>query len=45
MQIRHRLEALLPAEIRVDGIALDRTGANDRDLDDEIVEIDRARLR
>src|SRR6266508_5772060 len=37
MEIRHRLETLLPAEIGVDGVSLDRARPDDRDLDDEIV--------
>jgi hypothetical protein len=32
------LEALPPAQVRMHHAALDRTGAHDRDLDDEIVE-------
>ena len=38
VEVGHRLEALLPAEVRVDGVALDRARPDDRDLDDEIVE-------
>ena len=45
VEVRHRLEALLPAQVRVDGVALDRAGPDDRDLDDEVVEGLRARLR
>ena len=33
-----RLEALAPAKVWVDHVALDRPGADDRDLDDEVVE-------
>ena len=42
LELRRRigdlLEALPAAQIRVDHVALDRAGAHDRDLDDEIVE-------
>ena len=45
MEVGHRLEALLPAQVRVDGVALDRAGPDDRDLHDEVVEAGRAALR
>ena len=45
MQVRHRLQALLPPQVRVNRVALDRAGPDDRDLDDEVVEVGRLRLR
>src|SRR3954464_5585753 len=42
MEVGHRLEALLAAQERVDGVALDRPGPDDRDLDHEVVEALRA---
>ena len=44
MEVGHRLEALLAAQERVDGVALDRAGPDDRDLDHEVVEALRPRL-
>ncbi len=44
MEVGHRLEALLAAQERVDGVALDRARPDDRDLDHEVVEALRARL-
>ena len=38
MQVGHRLQALAAAEVGVDGVPLDRSRANDRDLHDEVVE-------
>ncbi len=37
-RIADRFDALAAAEIGVDHVALDRAGANDRDLDDEVIE-------
>ena len=45
VQVGHRLEALAAAQERVDGVALDRSGPDDRDLDDEVVEAPGLRLR
>ena len=45
MEVRHRLQALLPAQERVDGVALDRARPDDRHLHDEVVEVLRPRLR
>ena len=45
MEVGHRLEALLAAQVRVDGVALDRARPDDRDLDHEVVEVLRPRLR
>ncbi len=45
MQVGHRLQALLATQERVDGVALDRARPDDRDLDHEVVEALRARLR
>ena len=45
MEVGHRLEALLAAQERVDGVALDRARPDDRHLDHEVVEALRARLR
>ena len=45
MEVRHRLQPLLPPQERVDGVALDRPRPDDRDLDHEVVEALRARLR
>src|SRR5206468_11838396 len=45
VEIVHGLEALLPPKEGMDGVALDRARPDDRDLDDEIVERGRARLR
>ena len=44
MEVGHRLEALLAAQERVDGVALDRARPDDRDLDHQVVEALRARL-
>ena len=44
MQVRHRLQALLAAQERVDGVALDRARPDDRDLDHQVVEALRPRL-
>ena len=38
MQVRHRLQTLLAAQERVDGVALDRARPDDRHLHDEVVE-------
>src|SRR5450756_3025430 len=38
MWIRDRLPALLPVDVRVDGIALDGPRPDDRDLDHQVVE-------
>ena len=40
-RIRSRFQTLPAFQIRVDHIALDRTGANDGDFDDEVVEFRR----
>ena len=45
VEVGHRLQALLPAQVRVDGVALDRAGPDDRDLHDEVVQALRPRLR
>jgi len=42
VQVRDRFVAATTSDVGVDGVALDRTGANDRHLDHEVVE--RARL-
>ena len=38
MEIGHWFLALASSEVRVDGVALDRAGPDDRHLDDEVVE-------
>ena len=38
VEVGHRLQALLAAQERVDGVALDRARPDDRHLDDEVVE-------
>jgi hypothetical protein len=38
MKVGHRLFPLLAAQIRMDCVSLDRTGADDRDLDHQVVE-------
>ncbi len=43
--ISHRLESLAPSQIRMNHVTLDRTGADDRDLDDEIVKTGRLEAR
>ena len=44
VEVGHRLQALLAAQVRVDGVALDGARPDDRDLDDEVVEVLRPRL-
>ena len=45
MEVGDRLEALLAAEVGMDGIALDRARSDDRHLDHEVVETVRTRFR
>ena len=45
MEVGHRLETLLAAQVRVDGVALDRARPDDRHLHDEVVEAGRPALR
>jgi hypothetical protein len=44
MEVGHRLEALAPSQVGVDGVALDGAGPDDGDLDDQVVERLRAAL-
>ena len=44
MQVGHRLEPLAAAKVGMDRITLDRTGADDRHLHDQVVETARLRL-
>ena len=44
MEVRHRLDALPAAQVGMDRVALDRARADDRDLDDQVVEVLRPRL-
>ena len=45
VEVGHRLQALLAAQERVDGVALDGARPDDRHLHDQVVEVLRARLR
>ena len=45
MEVGHRFEALLAAQVWMDGVALDRSGPNDRHFNDEIVQARRPRFR
>ena len=44
VQVRHGLQALLAPQVRMDGIALDRSRPDDRDLDHQVVEVLRPAL-
>ena len=44
MQVGHRLEPLAAAQVGMDRVTLDRTGADDRHLHDQVVEAARLRL-
>ncbi len=44
MEIGDRLDSLAAAQVRMDGVALDRAGPDYRDLDDQVVQVGRLRL-
>jgi hypothetical protein len=44
VQVGHRLDTLLAAQVGMDGVALDRARADDRHLHDQVIEVLRPRL-